>query len=149
VSESGEGDVGDSRGSSADGETIVLRGRPVGGGYAEAFAHARSMRHPGLPALEPTRVSDFVKKVENRDDALQFPLQIGHHIFVANKEITVAAHTLLIFDSLAHRLTQGKGKSADRGDRTLVLNGPHLVRSKNVSRVTNHVNEARVVSPSH
>lgn len=44
---------------------VVPDYRFTGGGYAEAFAHARSMQHPGLPALEPTRVSDFVKKVEN------------------------------------------------------------------------------------
>jgi hypothetical protein len=43
---------------------VVPDYRFTGGGYAEAFAYARSMRHPGLPSLTPTRVSDFVKRVE-------------------------------------------------------------------------------------
>lgn len=44
---------------------VVPDYRFTGGGYAESFAYARSMRHPGLPALEPTRMSHFIKRVES------------------------------------------------------------------------------------
>lgn len=44
---------------------VVPDYRFSGGGYAEAFLHARALKHPGLPALAPIRASDFVSKVKS------------------------------------------------------------------------------------